>query len=131
MAIFDELPPDDLATLYDLLSRWEPKILGIIRSGSDLSPAERERVDDAIMDESVAVMTPDFKITPEHDRMHDLVRATRALVPLRSSEIKRPYWRKGMPIPQDHYGDGGAANGYGRRPHDVPPEEWPPPDRTH
>lgn len=131
MAIFDELPPDDLATLYDLLSRWEPKILGIIQSGSDLTPAERQRVDRAIMYESVEVMTPDFDVTPEHDRMHDLVRATRALVPLRSNEINRPYWRKGMPPSSDPLGDGGAANGYGPRPHNVPPDQWPPPDRAH
>ncbi len=130
MALFDELPPDDLATLYEVLSRREPKILGIIQSGGDLSPAERERVDGALMEESVAVMTADFHVTPEHDRMHDLMRATRALVPLRFDELPPTTWRPGMPLTGDPLGDGGAANGYGPRPHDVPPDQWPPVERT-
>uniref|UniRef100_UPI0021D7E931 hypothetical protein n=1 Tax=Cellulomonas sp. RIT-PI-Y TaxID=3035297 RepID=UPI0021D7E931 len=101
MVLFDALPPDDLATLYDVLSRREPKILGIIKSGKGLTAAERERVDGALMEESVAVMTPDLDVTPEHDRMHDLMRATRALVPLRFDELPPTTWRKGMPLTGD------------------------------
>ncbi|HEY0189388.1 MAG TPA: hypothetical protein VGC67_18035 [Cellulomonas sp.] len=118
--IFDGLPPQSLAELYELLDTYEPKILAIIRSGADLTPTERRRVDHAIMDASVAAMGPDFEETPDHLRLYDLVGETRALVPLRNDEIPdRGIWKKGDPPTGDPYGDGGAANGYGPRP-DTP-----------
>lgn len=120
--LFDELPPESLADLYEALDRYEPKILDIIRSGGELTAAERTRVDDAIIDASVSAMGPDFEPTPKSERLGDLVYASRDLVPLRNDELPPSTWKKGDPLIGDPYGDGGAANGYGPRPDLVTPE---------
>ena len=127
--LFDELSPDSLTDLYEALDRYEPKILGIIQNGGALTPTERRRVDHAIIDASVDAMGPDFEPTPKSERLGDLVYASRAVVPLRNREI--PGWgtrKKGDPPNPDPYRDGGAANGYGPRPHPVVAEAPPIPD---
>ncbi len=127
--IFDDLGPEWVARLDHILERREPKILGLLRAGAELSASERERIDDAIIDENVALMSPERRLTVESEAVRSLLAATRRLVPRRRSELPdRHAFEDGRRPPGDPYLDGGAESGYGPRPGTtgaIPPEQMP------
>ncbi len=127
--LFDELGSAACDRLKEILDRREPKILGLIRAGSSLTPAERERIDDAIVAESISLMATGWRRTVESEALRPLIQATRALVPLRTTEL--PGWGKYDKTQRptgDPYQDGAAADGYGPHPGTsgaIPPAQMP------
>jgi hypothetical protein len=128
--LFDALGPEWVARLYAILDRREPKVLGLIRSGTPLSVTERKRVTNAVEDEALDLMGTDLRMTIESEELRPLISALGRVAPFDRTQLPGyGTWDRSQPINHDDpLGDGGAAAGYGPRPGttgEIPEDEMP------